>query len=298
MQTPMIALSGGKGGTGKTTVAVNLALAFKQDGLNVLLVDADVDAPNVHILLSTERKKIDTVYAFEPKFNFDECVLCGLCAQHCRIHAIMQVGDKYPMYFPDICTHCGSCMLVCPTNAITEGKKEMGWIYEGQAYGVDLLMGELKLGEASAATVVTELKDRLEEIRKNGKYDIIIIDTSPGAHCDVLRAVMDTEETIAVTEPTPFGAHDLERLIRLLEVVESPVKIVINRANITEGSSVIEKVAEKYNAPIISRIPYDDLAVEAYAKGKPVIVEYPDAPASLAIKEVMMKIKEELGIAR
>jgi len=295
MAIPVIAISGGKGGTGKTTVAVNLAILLRKEGYRVLLVDADVDAPNVHILLSARREKIDTVYAFEPEFYFDTCIKCGLCAKYCRIHAIMQVGDKNPVYFPEICTSCGNCMLVCPTEAIQEGKKEMGWIYKGNAYDVDLLMGELKLGEASAATVVNELKAKITKMKNN--YDVILIDTSPGAHCDVLKAIMDTDLTITVTEPTPFGAHDLERLIKLVKVADSPTKVVINRANITADITVISKIIQKYNVPIISEIPYDEYAVKAYAAGKPVVIEYPEAPSSQAIREIIKKIKEDLKFA-
>jgi len=288
--TNIIAVSGGKGGTGKTTVAVNLAIALSKKKYKVLLVDADADAPNVHILMGASREKIRDVYAFLPVIDNEKCIKCGECAKVCRIHALVQAGDHYPVFFPEICTSCGACALVCPTKAISDGQKLMGWIYSGHAYGVDLLMGELKLGEASAAAVVVELKEEVKKIMAN--YDWVIIDTSPGVHCDVLRAIINSKVVLAVTEPTPFGSHDLKRLITLTNVVGIPVKIIINRAGIVADEKVIKKVADEKKSEIIASIPYDDFAIRAYANGKPVLIEYPNAPSSVAIIEIVNIVEE------
>ena len=292
---PIISVSGGKGGTGKTTVAVNLAVAISQQNKKVLLVDADVDAPNVHILMDAKRTMLREVHAFLPVIDNEKCIKCGECAKACRIHAIIQAGDMFPVFFPELCTSCGACALVCPTHAITDGQKLMGWLYTGHAYGVDLLMGELKLGESSAAAVVTELKEELKT-EKYADYDLIIVDTSPGAHCDVLRAVLDSKFVLAVTEPTPFASHDLQRLIELAHTVNIPVKIVINRSNIVHGTSMVEEISQKTNSEIIATIPYDDYAVKAYAQGKPVVLAYPEAPSSKAIFHIAKLIEEVLGL--
>ncbi|MGQ4832553.1 MAG: P-loop NTPase [Candidatus Asgardarchaeia archaeon] len=289
----VISVSGGKGGTGKTTVAVNLSVMLSKNNKKVLLVDADVDAPNVHLLMNAERKLLREVHAFLPVIDNDKCIKCGECAKACRIHALIQAGDSYPVFFPELCTSCGACALVCPTKAISDGQKLMGWIYTGHAFNVDLLMGELKLGESSSATVVTALKEELNS-EKYRDYDFIVVDTSPGAHCDVLRAIIGSKFVLAVTEPTPFASHDLRRLIELANTVNIPVKIIVNRSGIVKDNSIIEKVAQETNSEIIATIPYDDLAVKAYAEGKPVVLEYPDSPSSRAILKISKIVEEVL----
>ena len=296
MTVPTIAVSGGKGGTGKSIVATNLAVSFTEMGYKVLLVDADVDAPNVHILMNAQRERIKTVHTFLPVIDEGKCIKCGLCAQACRAHALVFVIGKYPYFFPELCTSCGACEIVCPVKAISDGKKVMGWIYKGRNYNVDLLMGELKLGEASAAAVVVELRELVEEILKKeeSKYDLVIIDTSPGAHCDVLRSIINTNLIVAVTEPTPFGAHDLKRLIQLANVAKVPVRIVVNRYGISKTDEMIQEVSQETNFPIIARIPYDEFALKAYARGVPLVKEYPSSPAAKAIKELAEKVRQEV----
>ena len=296
MLIPTIAVSGGKGGTGKSIVATNLSVSFAEKGYKVLLIDADVDAPNVHILMNAQRERVMTVHTFLPVIDEGKCIKCGLCAQACRAHALVFVIGKYPYFFPELCTSCGACEIVCPVKAISDGKKVMGWIYKGRNYDVDLLMGELKLGEASAAAVVVELRKMANEILKkeNSGYDLAIIDTSPGAHCDVLRSIINTNLVVAVTEPTPFGAHDLGRLIQLANVAKVPVRIVVNRYGISKTDTMIQKVAEETKFPIISRIPYDEYALKAYAKGVPLVKEYPNSPAAKAIKELADKVEQEV----
>ena len=52
----LIAVASGKGGVGKTTVAVNLAIALKNMGASVGLLDADVYGPNVPVMLGTNEQ--------------------------------------------------------------------------------------------------------------------------------------------------------------------------------------------------------------------------------------------------
>ena len=296
MVVPTIAVSGGKGGTGKSIVATNLAVTFAEKGYKVLLIDADVDAPNVHILMNAQRERIKTVHTFLPVIDEGKCIKCGLCAQACRAHALVFVIGKYPYFFPELCTSCGACEIVCPVKAISDGQKVMGWIYKGKNYGVNLLMGELKLGEASAAAVVVDLRELANEMleKSNPKYDLAIIDTSPGAHCDVLRSIINTNLVVAVTEPTPFGAHDLKRLIQLANVANVPVRIVVNRYGISKTDDMIQEVAKETNFPVITRIPYDEFALKAYAMGVPLVKEYPTSSAAKAIKELAEKVEQEV----
>ncbi len=294
MVTPVITVSGGKGGTGKSTVAINLASILKKQGYKVLLVDADVDAPNVHVLLNVERKKIDTVYSFLPEIDPDKCTKCSLCVEYCRPNALVQYGDTVPFLIEDLCENCGLCQMVCPEDAITENLKESGWIFEAEKDGLELLMGELKLGESESAKIVVKVLEKMEEVKKN--YDVIIIDSAPGAHCDVLRVLMVSTIVIAVTEPTPFGAHDLQRLLDLGKATNTTFYTVINRYGIAKENEKFEKISSKYNAPIIARIPFSKEVATAYAKGIPLVEYNPDSEPSKVLYMLTEKIKEETGL--
>jgi len=291
---PTIAITGGKGGTGKTTIAINLAFLFAQNN-NVLLIDLDVDAPNTAILLNSKLKKIKDVINFLPKFIEDNCVSCGLCSKACREHAILNIKGKAPLLLPELCSGCGACKLVCKNNAIMDDKKIFGSIHIGKINeNFDLLVGELKLREARSAEVIKATKSYALELIDKNKYDIIIIDTSPGAHCDVLRALYGIKNILCVTEPTPFGVHDLERIIKLIQHIKMAknVKIILNRADLVkDGNKIIENISKKYFVEIISRIPIDIAILKSYSEGIPVVKKYPDSPSAKSILELYKKLE-------
>ena len=293
-KTALIGVTGGKGGTGKTMVATNLAASSVLNGKKTLIVDCDVDAPNVAILLGSKLEKREEVRIFQPIFDNEKCTRCGKCSDACREHAILQVESQLPVLFSELCTGCESCLLICPDDAISAGDRVIGWIHEGSAHGIDLIVGELKLHEVRGAAVVKAARKRA--FRKNlvSKYDIIIIDTAPGAHCDVINSLFGMDITLAVTEPTPFGAHDLDLILNLFELMGLRAFVVLNRADIKGKQNFIEEVSKKHSTEIVSEIPLDRSILDCYVRGVPVVLASPLTPGARALSNLYEKAKELL----
>ena len=261
-----IAITGGKGGTGKSTVATALAVELGKRH-KVLLVDADVDCPNDHLLLGIERKPLKKVFQRIPKWDFEKCVKCGKCAQVCKTHAIFALKGKQPVFLPQQCNGCGTCVLACQQNAVGWSKKEIGTVFKGKGHGIDFVSGELKVNEAVSEFVVNALKEEVKKIVK--KYDFVLFDTAAGTHCDVISALEGSSIALAVTEPTPLGKHDLELIMKLLKKLGIKFEIVLNRFE--EGKEkLIEQVAKRNGKKIASKIPYSKKIIENYSKGIPV----------------------------
>jgi len=295
-KVPTVCVTGGKGGTGKSTIAVNLAIFFTILGKKVLLADCDVDAPNIAILLNAHLDSHEEVHQFMPQFNLDKCIKCGRCAEVCRNHAILHVKNSFPIFFKNLCTGCEACRLVCKSQAIEEGYKVIGWTSIGSAYNIDIISGELKLKEAESAAVVMAVKERIRKILDADNFDLVIIDTAPGAHCDVARSMLGSDIALAVTEPTPFGAHDLDLILKLAERINVKMKAVLNRSNLLENHDVIERICKKHSTDIIAKIPLDDQVLRSYVKGRPVLLDYLDSPGAKALIELGEKVKGVLGI--
>jgi len=261
-----ITVTGGKGGTGKSTVATALAVLLGKD-YNVLLVDADVDCPNDHLLLGIKREKVKTVYQRIPKWDFNKCIKCGKCAEVCKTHAIFALKGKQPIFLPQQCNGCGACVISCPVKAISWDKKEIGFVFKGKKHGIDFISGELKVNEPVSEFVVDAVKEEIKKIE--GKYDFILVDTAAGTHCDVIQALKETDVAFAVTEPTPLGEHDLELIIQLIKKLGIKFEIILNRFE--EGkSALIEASAERHGKKIMVKIPYKKEIMQAYSKGIPV----------------------------
>jgi len=265
-----IAITGGKGGVGKSMVATSLAVEFTKSQ-RTMLVDADVECPNDHLLLSIKRKKYTTVYQPIPKWDFSKCIKCGKCASVCKQNAIVFVKDKFPAFVKDLCIGCKACLVACPQKAISETKKEIGTIYTGENYQVDLVSGELKLGELASGEVVAEVRKYAEKINDKVKAKITLIDSAPGIGCPVIASLVGTDYILAVTEPTPSALHDLKRVLYLANHFKIKHGIVINKFDLEETfATKIEDFAKINNIPVIEKIPYRKDFIESTIKMKPI----------------------------
>ncbi len=252
-------------------VAVSLAVEFARNKRTMLL-DADVECPNDHLLLSVERKKYCNVYQPIPKWDFSRCTKCGRCARVCKQNAIVSVKGKFPAFVKDICIGCKACIVACPNHAITETKKKIGTIYTGKNYNVNLITGELKLGELASGEIVSEARRYSEEIDKKLKSEITIIDSAAGIGCPVIASLVGTDHIIAVTEPTPSALHDLKRVLYLADHFGIEHGIVINKFDLNEKFCLkIEYFAERNKIPVIGKIPYRKDFVDSTIEMKPVV---------------------------
>ncbi len=275
LRPKIICVTGGKGGTGKTLVAVNLATMFKNREYKVLLIDGDVENPNTFLLLNAKLKNKTEVHYFLPKIVEDKCTKCGLCAENCETHALLYIKDSYPIPISTVCSGCKLCYKICPTNAIEPDLKVIGWTYTASAFNIDLFLGELKPSEARSAVIVNKLMENLENIlqAEPEKYDIVILDTAPGAHCDVEELINSADLVVPVTEPTRFGKLDLLRIIELINLLKKDYKAIVNRSSLLGYKEKFLKELEENNIEVLGDIPLDEEIVSSYCQGIPLMDE-------------------------
>jgi len=261
----IVSVASGKGGTGKTTVAVNLALLLGQEESNrVQFADCDVEEPNAHLFLRPEIENREEVYIPVPEVNLNRCTYCGRCSEVCAYNAIAVVKEKV-LVFKELCHGCGGCMLLCPDKAISERNREIGVIEEGRANSIGFLQGRLNIGEPMATPIIRTMKKKLKSSHLN------IVDVPPGTSCPVIEAVKESDFTILVTEPTPFGLNDLILAVDVVRQLGIAHGVVINQADI--GDDEVKKYCRRESIPVIGEIPYDrDIAV-LYSHGIPMWIE-------------------------
>ncbi|MFA4640082.1 P-loop NTPase [Pyrococcus kukulkanii] len=277
-----IAISGGKGGTGKSTVAINVAVELAKR-FKLILADLDVEAPNDHLLLGVELQNEEEVNQFMPKFDYSKCIKCRKCAEVCEEHAIITLKDGTPFLMPTLCSGCRACEIVCPVpGAIQEGSRLIGHTYVTPTpYGFTLVTGKLREGEERSMPLVVAAKKRL----KNLDYELLIVDTAAGTGNTVSKAIEGSQLLIAVTEPTPLGIHDTELILQLGKLMGIETWVVINRADLGNVNEVYER-AERYNAKVIAEIPYSENIVKTYVSGTPIVTtDYPEAEIFRGIAE-------------
>jgi MinD superfamily P-loop ATPase len=259
----IVAVASGKGGTGKTSVAVNMALSVG----NVQLLDCDVEEPNAYLFLKPKISQTKVVTVSVPVVNEKLCNRCGKCSDFCQYNALF-VGSREVLVFPDLCHSCGGCRLVCPAEAISEEQQRIGTLKHGAAGNVELVYGELDVQKPMAVPVIAEVK---RQIRKD-KH--VILDSPPGTSCPVIQTVKGSDFCVLITEPTPFGLHDLKIIIQVLETMKIPCGVVVNRAGV--GDKKVYAFCREKNIPVLLEIPYDKRIAELYSRGIPFSQEMPE----------------------
>ncbi len=265
----VIVVASGKGGTGKTTIATSLALIASERS-SVRLLDCDVEAPNAALFLKPALNERKSVGILLPVVDESVCTHCGRCAEVCQFHAIAVIGKK-TLVFPQLCHGCGSCTLVCPEKAISERLDVMGVVERGYAAGgIDFARGVMNVGEPMAVPIIRELKRSTATDHR----EIEIRDSPPGASCPVVETIRGADFALLVTEPTPFGLHDLKQVASIVRELEIPAAVVINRDGI--GDDTVESYCRENGLPVLMRIPMERRFAEAIAKGKTLIEEAPE----------------------
>jgi len=259
-------VTAGKGGTGKTTVATALALSLR-DRYPVQFLDLDVEEPDAHILLKPEIEEQEPVYVKRPQVDEGKCDYCGRCSQACEFNAITVIRDKMVLVYDELCHGCGLCHLVCPKDAISEYDVEMGMIERGTAQGFEYLQGTLTVGEPLATPIIRRLKEEIDP----GK--VAILDSAPGTGCPVIETMHGADFVILVTEPTPFGLHDLRLTVGVAKTLGLRIGVVINRDGV--GDRSVEAYCEEEGLPILMRIPLDRRIAVAYSQGIPLVEAFP-----------------------
>jgi MinD superfamily P-loop ATPase len=279
----ILAVASGKGGTGKTTVSVNLARVF---GSDVWLLDCDVEEPNAHLFLERDLCQEEIVTIPVPQVDESLCNGCSECGRFCQYHAIVSFGTK-PLIFPKMCHGCGGCAKVCPRKAIHEVDKRIGIVETVRAGNITLIQGRLDVGAAMAPPLIRAVKARL----RNGMP--AILDAPPGTSCPVITTLRGSDFIVLVTEPTPFGLHDLKLAVFVVRELGIPFGVVVNRVGI--GDERVHGFCREENIPILLEIPDDRRIAEAYSRGRLIIEALPEYRGlfeSLIAKTISLKDSE------
>jgi MinD superfamily P-loop ATPase len=261
-----IAVASGKGGTGKTTVAVCLALSVCKSQ-DVTLLDCDVEAPNAHVFLNPQFLVRDTVRRLVPQVDGKRCQRCGACAESCQFNAIAVIGRKV-LVFDQLCHGCGRCRLVCPHDAIREIPRDVGVVELGVSNGFAFGRGVLNVGEAMATPIIRVLK------QKANATALTILDAPPGTGCPMTATLHGADVALLVTEPTPFGLHDLKAAVNVARTLGIPVAVVMNRDGV--GDETVDVYCEAEAIPILLRIPFDVEIARHYAEGRVLVDAFPE----------------------
>ncbi|MBW2256680.1 MAG: ATP-binding protein [Deltaproteobacteria bacterium] len=276
-----IAFASGKGGTGKTLLATRTAwrLALRR-ARHVTYVDADVEAPNGEILLDPSLAQRQRVTRPVPALVEGRCDLCRVCVEACAWNALLPVSAHSLMVFEELCHGCGACLLACPRHALVERPRGTGTLRFGGVGSVRFVSGELDVGEARPIPVI---QAALEAAPREG---LTLVDCPPGTSCPAMAAVRGADCVVLVTEPTPFGLHDLELAVEMCRALERPVVAVINRSDL--GDDSVERYLAREEIRVVGRIPFDPAIARAVAAGD---------LAALASEPLDATVDAVLGIA-
>jgi MinD superfamily P-loop ATPase len=277
----IVSIASGKGGTGKTTVATNLAISL---GKGVQLLDCDVEEPNAHLFIRPAFEKKEVVAASVPDVDEEKCTLCGKCGEICQYKAIIVIGNTV-LPFHELCHSCGGCMEVCPEKAIREGERVLGIIETGRRGELEFVHGRLRVGEAMSPPLIRKVRS----FTKPGM--VTIIDAPPGTSCPVITAIKGADFLLLVTEPTPFGLHDLKLAVGAARILGIPCGLVINRSDM--GDDRVREYADEEVLPILLEIPFDRRIAEAYSRGELLAERMPEWKEEFL--QLYDRIKELVG---
>jgi MinD superfamily P-loop ATPase len=277
----IVAVASGKGGTGKTTIATNLAYYLAGLGKNIQYLDCDVEEPNGHIFLKPEIVESINVTVNIPQVDLDKCTACGKCGEICQFSAIVCIKE-HVLTFEQLCHSCGGCWRICPVGAIEPKPLKIGDIDFGKAQNVDFIAGRLQISSVRSPALIKEVKKHIKQDH------ISIIDVPPGTSCPVVEAVKGADFVLLVTEPTPFGLNDLRLAVELVRQLNLSFAVVINRYDI--GNEEVEKYCKAENIDICLKLPDDRHIAEIYSSGKMIVDELPQYKSYFANLSEAIKV--------
>ncbi len=282
-----IAIASGKGGTGKTTLSTNLAMFMAETG-PVVLTDLDVEEPNSGLFLNGEVHHAELKYKMIPRWEEENCTLCGNCQEVCNFNAVLKMAGAI-MVFPELCHGCYACSELCPTSSLPMQPKQMGELKHFKVGQLDFIESRLMISEEQAVPLIKQTLDYVDE--NFPPQTIKIFDSPPGTSCPVIEATKDADLVILVTEPTPFGLHDLKLAVETVRQLGKACVVVLNRDGI--GDDKVPLYCQEEGIELIARIPNSRLIAETYAAGK---LLYREIPAvATAIRSVAQYIHSQAG---
>ena len=273
-----IAIASGKGGTGKTTLSTNLATYMAESG-PVILVDLDVEEPNSGLFVQGALLRHEPKFKMIPEWKAEDCSLCGQCQRVCNFNAVLQLGDSI-MVFPELCHACYACSELCPTQSLPMIPKQMGELKHFDVHGMDFVESRLLIGEEQAVPLIKQTIHEVEDMVP--PETVMIFDAPPGTSCPVIEATKDADLVLLVTEPTPFGLHDLKLAVETIRQLGVPFAVVLNKDGI--GDDAVVRYCASGGIELVARIPNSRQIAEAYSAGK---LLYRDIPA---VKDAVEKV--------
>ena len=279
-----IAIASGKGGTGKTTLSVNLASFLAKKG-KVVLADLDVEEPNSGLFIQGALVRAENKFKMIPEWIEDDCTLCGTCQDVCNYNAIIQLVTTI-IVFPELCHGCYACSELCPSSALPMVPKKMGELQHFENNKLSFIEGRLDIGQEQATQLISQTKKYIDDHFPDGI--IKIYDSPPGTSCPVIEATKDADYVILVTEPTPFGLHDLKLAVETMKSLDRIYGVVINRHGI--GNDEVLNYCNKASIPVIAKLPDDRRIAELYSRGKLIYPEIPEI--ELQLENILTQIME------